>query len=87
MVDGGDVTVGTAKLAARHAKAVEGLRGGDLVDEMQVDVEDRGLARGFGDEVLLPDFFEECLWEVCRHCCAFCSVGGRVKVFAPVILG
>jgi len=29
------------------------------VDELEVDVEDRGLACGLGDEVGLPDFFEE----------------------------
>ena len=59
MVDGGDVAVGTAQLAAGEAQAVEGLRRGDLVDELEVDVEDRRLACGLGDEVRLPDFFEE----------------------------
>ena len=58
VVDGGDGAVGAAELAACHAEAVEGLRGGDLVDEMQVDVEERRFALGLGDEVLLPDFFE-----------------------------
>ena len=38
------------------------------MDEVQVDVEDRGLACGFGDEVLLPDFFEE------RAGCGVCVV-------------
>ena len=83
VVDRGDGAVGAAELAAGHAEAVEGLRAGDLVDEVQVDVEDRGFACGFGDEVLLPDFFEES-FGCCGHGCAFCSVGGRVKVFAPV---
>ena len=59
VVDRGDGAVGAAELAAGHAQAVEGLRAGDLVDEVEVDVEDRGFAGGFGDEVLLPDFFEE----------------------------
>ncbi len=82
VVDCRDSAVGPAELAASHAEAVEGLRAGDLVDEVQVDVEDRGFACGLGDEVLLPDFFEESFR--CAHGCAFCSVGGRVKVFAPV---
>jgi len=28
------------------------------VDEMQVDIEQSRLVRGFGDEVLFPDFLE-----------------------------
>jgi len=55
-------------------------------------LEDAGFARGLDDEMLLPDFFEECLGVFFNGCffqvlfmdCAFCSVGGRVKVFAPV---
>ena len=61
VVDCGDGAVGAAKLAVGHAETVEGLRAGDFVNEVKVDVEDRGFACGFGDEVLLPDFFEECL--------------------------
>jgi hypothetical protein len=34
------------------------LRGGDLVEQLQVDVEDGGFARGLDDHVLLPDFLE-----------------------------
>ena len=59
VVDRGDVAVGAAELAAGEAQAFEGLRAGDLVDELEVDVKDCGLAGGFGDHVLLPDFFEE----------------------------
>ena len=72
MVDGGDVAVGAAQLAAGEAEAVEGLRRGDLVDELEVDVEDRRLACGFGDDVLLPDFFEHGAWLLVRAvvCCA-----------------
>ena len=58
VVDGGDVAVGAAELAAGEAEAFEGLRAGDLVDELEVDVEDGGLAGGLGDDVVLPDFFE-----------------------------
>jgi hypothetical protein len=42
------------------------------MDEVQVDVEDRRLACGLGDEVRLPDFFEEG---------AGCGVRRRHKIF------
>jgi len=65
----GDGAVGAADLAVGETQAVECLGRGDLVDELEIDVEERRLACGFGDEVLLPDFFEEgaggCGW--CRH--------------------
>ena len=51
--------VGTADRAAGQAEAVEGLRRGHLVDQVQVDV-DQPLA----DLMLLPDLFEHVL----RHC-------------------
>ena len=44
VVGRGDGAVGAADFAAGDAEAVEGLRAGDLVDEMEVDVEDRWLA-------------------------------------------
>jgi len=40
MVDGGDGSVGAADLAAGDAEAVEGLGRGDLVDEVEVDIEE-----------------------------------------------
>ena len=55
----GDGAVGTADLAVGETEAVECLGRGDLVDELEIDVEERGLACGLGDEMLLPDFFEE----------------------------
>ena len=45
--------VGAADLAAGQAQAVEGLRRGDLVDEVQVDVD-----QPVGDLVGLPDLVE-----------------------------
>jgi hypothetical protein len=62
VIDRCDRAVGATEFAAGHAETVEGLRAGDFVDEVQVNIEERGLSRGFGDEVLLPDFFEESLW-------------------------
>ena len=58
VVHGGDASIGTADFAAGQAKAFKGLRRGDLVKQLQVDVEQGWLARGLDDYVLLPDFFE-----------------------------
>jgi hypothetical protein len=55
----GDGAVGSANLAVGETEAVEGLGTGDFVDEMEIDVEERGLACWLGDEMGLPDFFEE----------------------------
>jgi hypothetical protein len=46
VVDGGDGAIGAADLAAGEAQAFKGLRRGDLVEQLQVDVEERGLALG-----------------------------------------
>ena len=75
VVDGGDCAVGTAELAAGHAEAVEGLRGGDLVDEVEVDVEDGGLARGLGYEVLLARLFRRVSLVSCSWFCLLSRFG------------
>jgi hypothetical protein len=54
----GDGAVGAAHLAAGEAQAFKRLRRGDLVQQLQVDVENGGLALRFDDYVLLPDFFK-----------------------------
>ncbi len=59
VVLGGDGEVGPAHRAAGQAQPVEGLRRGDLVDEVEVDVEQVGLAVGGADEVLVPDLLAE----------------------------
>ena len=59
VVHGRDAAVGAAYGAAGKTQSLEGLRASDLVDEMEVDVDERGFASGFGDYVLVPDFFEE----------------------------
>src|SRR5579871_1214134 len=86
VIDRGDMTVGTTQLAASHTKTDEGLRRGDLVDEVKIDVEDRRFAFRFDDDVLLPDFFKQS-FRCCAHGCAFCSVCGLVNVFAPMVAG
>ena len=59
VVDGGDGAVGAADLAAGEAQAVEGLGRGDLVDEVEIDVEEAGSPAGSATRCGLPDFFEE----------------------------
>ena len=46
VVLGGDRQIGPANRAAGQPQSVESLRTGDLVDEVQVDVDEIGLARG-----------------------------------------
>ena len=51
--------VGPPHLSPGQTQALEGLRRGHLVDEVEVDVEQRRLALGLGDEVRFPDAIEE----------------------------
>src|SRR5581483_8261525 len=62
VIDCGDGAVRPAHLAARKAQPFKGLRRCDLVDQLQIDVEQRGFALRLDDDMLLPDFFEECFW-------------------------
>ena len=55
VVLGGERQVGPAHRAAGQPQPVEGLRAGDLVHEVQVDVEQVGLALGPSHDVRLPD--------------------------------
>jgi hypothetical protein len=61
VVGHGEGAIGPAHLAAGRAKPGEGLRGGDLMDEVQVDIEDR-FAVLFVDDVSVPDLVVEGLW-------------------------
>ncbi len=54
----GDGPVGTAHLAAGEAQTLKSLRRGDLVQKLQVDVKNRGLAFGLDHYVLLPDLLK-----------------------------
>src|SRR3954468_21045713 len=60
VVDRGDGAIGTADLAAIDAQPFEGLWGSDLVNEMEVDVNERRLTGGFAHDVRRPDFIEKC---------------------------
>ena len=52
-------SAGPAHRAALDAQALERLRRGDLVDEVEVDVEERRLAVLLADDVRVPDLVEE----------------------------
>ena len=60
VVHGGDGAIGPAHPEATLAQQGEGLGRGDLVDEVEVDVEDRGrILGGRRHEVRLPELVEE----------------------------
>ena len=59
MVHRRDGQVGTADAPAGEAEPLERLRRGDLVDEVEIDVEQRRAALLLEDDVPLPDLLEE----------------------------
>ena len=59
VVLGGERQVGSAYGPAGEAQPVEGLRRGDLVDEVEVDVEQVGLTLGLSDDVLVPHLLRQ----------------------------
>ena len=60
VIDGRERPLGPADLAAGEAQALERLRAGHFVDQVQVDVQNRLPAGLVVDDVLVPDFFEQC---------------------------
>ena len=59
MVGRGDGLAGPADADAARAQPGEGLRAGDLVDEVEVHREDRGRTRILGDDVVGPDLLDD----------------------------
>jgi len=59
VVFGGDGEVGSAHCAAVVAEAAKGLRAGDLMHEVQVDVQEIGRALFAYDDVLVPDLLRQ----------------------------
>lgn len=58
MVDSGEGAVSPADLAASVAKALKGLRGGNLVNEVAVDVDESVTVSGL-DDVVVEDLVVE----------------------------
>ena len=54
-----DRQIWTTHAAAGEPQALKGLRRRDFVDQVQIDVEQRGLARHVAHDVSVPDFLEE----------------------------
>ena len=54
-----DGQLGSSHTAPGQSQSLERLRRGHLVDEVEVDVEQRRLARHLTDDVLLPDLLEQ----------------------------
>src|SRR5262245_33471745 len=59
MVRGGDRLARPADAKAASAKSGEGLRAGDLVDQVEVDREDGGGPRVLRDDVAVPDLLDD----------------------------
>ena len=80
-----DGEVGTPHGAPGEAEAVERLRRRDLVHEVEVDVEEVGLALGAADDVALPHLLAQGLRPCLAQVCAmprFCQPGREV---APMV--
>ena len=67
------VRSGRRTCAVRQAQAVEGLRRGHLVEEVEIDVEKVGLSRSATDDVLVPHLLGQGL----AHDCSFSRRAGR----------
>jgi len=60
VIDGGQGQIGPANRAPRQGQRFEGLRGGDLVDQVKVDVQQVGLAAAPGDHhMVVPHLVEQ----------------------------
>ena len=62
VIDHRQCLVGRMHLAAGGAQAFEGLRGGDLVHQMAIDVDETRPIRLFVNQVIFPDFIVERSW-------------------------
>jgi uncharacterized protein YijF (DUF1287 family) len=62
VVDDGQRLVRGVDLAAGHAQALEGLRAGDLMDEVAVDIEQAGAVLLPVDDVVVEDLVVERAW-------------------------
>ena len=55
--------IGPAYLSARQVESLERLRRGDLVHQVQVDIQEHGLAFGACHDMMIPDLVKQ----ACRH--------------------
>ena len=59
VIDHGQCFFRRVHFAAGHAQAFEGLRRGDFVDDVAVDIKKRGAVRLFVDQMVFPHFVVE----------------------------
>ena len=59
VVHGRDGQIRPADFEPAVAQRLEGLRRGDFVTQVQIDVDQRGGAGFLGDDVAVPDFFDD----------------------------
>src|SRR3954447_360788 len=84
VVLGGDGEVGTSYDATGRAQPVEGLWAGDLVDQVQVDVEQVRLVVGGAHEVGVPDLLRESPAHGYLHDLRFTWRDGNIAVWNRV---
>jgi hypothetical protein len=58
VINGGKGAQGLTDSSARDAEAVKSLRRSDFVDQVQVNVQEWGLASGLADYMVIPYFFK-----------------------------
>ena len=58
-----------SNFATRQTQALEGLRTGHFMNQMQIDINDGLLSGLLMDHMVVPDFFKERLWIRACHAC------------------
>jgi hypothetical protein len=67
VVGGGEDRSDAPRVPVRHLQALEGLGAGHLVDDVAVDVEQRGAVRALADDVGIPELFVEGARQSCTQ--------------------
>ncbi len=82
VVHHGESQIGAANFASFGAQSGKGLGGSAFVDEVAVDVDERGLARRFVDDVTVPNFLVESFRRGHRDVVSILALWGNVGTFA-----
>ena len=79
MVDGRNRALRLAHAATGYSQSLEGLRGCDLVDQVQIDVKQRRSSGRNTDHVRIPDLVKQC--ELLSHGFGLIQSNSRAAVF------
>ena len=60
MINSGKGLLGRAHGTLGQTQAIKRLGARDLVDQMTIDIDDRGIVLGVSDQMVSPDFFLHC---------------------------